>query len=231
MAISVLIGAAVALTRMNAEIDVRAVLPSIRVPTLVVHRAGDRCLLVEEGRYLASRIPGARFVELTGSDHLPFAGDQDAMLREIETFLSTIPAAGASERGLATVVTVRGIDADPERLRPILQNALPRFRGRPSAAGRAALEAVFDGPVRAVQCAAAVVGAARSLEIAARAGVHVGECDPTAAGGPVVEISARLAELASPGEVLVSRTIVDLAPGSGLEFRPSPADAFAFVVS
>ncbi|MGH8639737.1 MAG: alpha/beta fold hydrolase, partial [Burkholderiales bacterium] len=99
-------GAAVALTRMNAEIDIRDVLPSIRVPTLVLHRHGDRCLKVEEGRYLASRIPGATFVELSGEDHLPFVGNQDEILTEIEQFLSRTHVRSAPERVLATVLTV-----------------------------------------------------------------------------------------------------------------------------
>ena len=100
-------GAAVALTRMNSDIDIRDVLPSIRVPTLVLHRSGDRCLRVEEGRYLASRIPGATFIELPGEDHLPFAGDQEAILREVEGFLNRTHARPSSELVLASVLTVR----------------------------------------------------------------------------------------------------------------------------
>ncbi|HEX6973135.1 MAG TPA: alpha/beta fold hydrolase [Vicinamibacterales bacterium] len=223
-------GAAVALTRMNADIDVRAVLPAIRVPALVLHRTGDRCLLVDEGRYLASRIPGARFVELPGHDHLPFAGDQDAMLGEIERFLATVPAAGLSRRVLATIVSVR-VTGNAGALQPIFISELARFRGRPGTSEGDALLGVFDGPVRAVQCAATIVAVARGRHLDARAGIHVGECDPDAPVGPVADASTRLAKLARPGEVLVSRTIVDLSPGSGLEFTPSAVDAFAFVVS
>jgi hypothetical protein len=224
-------GAAVALTRMNADIDIRPILPTIRVPTLVLHRTGDRCLRVDEGRYLASRIPGARFVELPGVDHLPFAGDQESMLHEIERFLSIVPAGVPSRRVLATVVSVRCAAHDREVLRPVVHAELARFRGRPSADESDALHGVFDGPVRAVRCAVAVLSVARTLQIDASAGVHVGECDPTVAGEPVVDTSTRLARLGTSGQVLVSRTVVDLAPGSGLEFQPSSGDAFALELS
>ena len=108
-------GAAVALTRMNAAIDVRGVLPSIRVPTLVLHRTGDRCLKVEEGRYLAAQIPGATFVEQPGDDHLPFVGDQDAMLAEIERFLANLHIPSGPDRVLASVLVV-SIDASGDAL-------------------------------------------------------------------------------------------------------------------
>jgi pimeloyl-ACP methyl ester carboxylesterase len=213
-------GAAVALTRMNADIDIRALLPSIRVPTLVLHRTGDRCLNVEEGRYLASRIPGATFVELEGSDHLPFLGDQDAILREIEHFVTRTHVRSAADWVLASVLTVR-VDApgaDASQLQPVFEREVVKGRGRAIAVSHGRLVALFDGPGRAVQCGRAVVAAAAQARIPARAGVHVGECDPDALEGPILALSARLAEAAGPYEVCVSRTVVDLVPGSGLDF-------------
>jgi pimeloyl-ACP methyl ester carboxylesterase len=216
-------GAAVALTRMNAEIDVRGVLPSIRVPTLVLHRTGDRCLKVEEGRYLASRIPGARFVELAGDDHLPFVGDQDAMLREIDQFLALTHARPSSQRMLGTVLTVnwdrRVGHPTAARLRAAVERETEWARGQPLIFDDDRLVATFDGPGRAVRCGAAIVNAASQSGIPARAGVHIGERHLWAERDPIVETSARLAEAAPPGSVYVSRTVVDLVPGSGLRFE------------
>ena len=223
-------GAAVALTRMNAEIDIRALLPSIQVPTLVLHRTGDQCLKVEEGRYLASHIRGATFVELEGADHLPFLGDQEPLFGAIETFLARARARVTADLALASVVTVRfpagtlarGVQAGFDR-------EVAAWRGR-TMAGRApgsrdeatalppALVAVFDGPRRAVRCALSVVRGA-AADARGSAGVHVGECDLTRVAGPIFDASAAMAAVARPGEVLVSRTIVDLLPGSGFEFE------------
>ena len=148
-------GAAVALTRMNADIDVRDLLPSIRVPTLVIHRTGDQTLKVEEGRYLASRIPGARFVELPGADHLPFVGDQDAILTAVENFLAHPHDRDTQPAAVATALTVRSDapPADRDLLLRIFDRELHYFRGRPIASPEHYV-AVFDGPSRAVQCAA-----------------------------------------------------------------------------
>jgi pimeloyl-ACP methyl ester carboxylesterase len=209
-------GAAVALTRMNAEIDVRSVLPSIRVPTLVIHRTGDHCLRVEEGRYLASRISGAQFVELPGDDHLPFVGDQDAILQAVEQFLARPPAQAFDNRLLASVLTVIADEMVPiecERDVATLRGSLVARSGR-------ALVATFDGPGRAVGCASLLITALSDMSIHARAGVHVGECDPAIAVGPVFETSRTLADTAVPGGVHASRTVVDLVPGSGLLFEP-----------
>lgn len=207
-------GAAVALTRMNAEIDVRAVLPSVRVPTLVLHRSGDRCLNVEEGRYLASHIPGAEFVALPGDDHLPFAGDQDAILGEIERFLALSRERRTRARQLGTVLAISVPGRVDERFRVIYTREIESYRGVPLASD--GLVAMFDGPARAVQCAAAIK-LASGLPV--RAGVHIGELDPAATDGEIVSISRQLSQAAAPGEVLVSRTIVDLVPGSGLHFN------------
>ena len=208
-------GAAVALTEMNAEIDVRDVLPSVRVPALVLHRSGDRCLFVEEGRYLAARIEGAEFVELPGADHLPFVGDQEAILSEIATFLARRRIRMPSERVLATVLTVMAPPEEHEHLRQIYDREVAWYRGSGLPAG-GGFSAFFDGPARAVQCACAVAVASgvRGMQ----AGVHIGEVDPAAEDGPVLQISRQLASAAAPGEVLVSRTVVDLVPGSGLRF-------------
>jgi len=206
-------GAAVALTRMNADIDVRAVLPSIRVPTLVLHRTGDRCLHVEEGRYLASLIPGAEFVALPGDDHLPFAGDQESVLAEIERFLALSRVRRTPAHLLATVLTVSSSARIDNRFREIYAREIEWYRGvRLAGEG---FTAMFDGPARAVQCASAV---ALASGLPLRAGVHIGEIDPAATDGEVMRITRQLAAAAAPGEVLVSRTIVDLVPGSGLHF-------------
>jgi len=215
-------GAAVALTRMNAEIDIREVLPSIRVPTLVLHRTGDRCLRIDEGRYLASRIPGATFVELAGDDHLPFLGDQDAILGEIDRFLARSHARATTDGVLATVLTIRAAAAIEDRahLRRVFDREVNWFRGRALDPGPddTRLTASFDGPGRAVQCGRAIAAVAARSGIGIQAGVHIGECDPTRSVGPIFAISEALAAAARPGEVLVSRTVVDLVPGSGIEF-------------
>jgi len=213
-------GAAVALTRMNAEIDIRNLLPSIRVPTLVLHRTGDQCLKVEEGRYLASRIPGATFVELEGADHLPFVGDQEAILREIEQFLARTHDRASTDWVLATVLTVtaEASDADAQHLRGVFDREVAFARGRPLAAQGDRLIALFDGPGRAVQCGASIATIAGRSRIPAKAGIHIGECDAVTPRGPIFDISADLARAAQPNEALVSRTVVDLVPGSGLQF-------------
>jgi pimeloyl-ACP methyl ester carboxylesterase/DNA-binding winged helix-turn-helix (wHTH) protein len=213
-------GAAVALTRMNAEIDIRDVLPTIRVPTLVLHRVGDRCLKIEEGRYLASRIIGATLVELDGADHLPFLGDQDAMFAAIEKFLATTRTELPKDLALATVMTMLmpGDGASRAEFTRHFEQLVGSARGRLTSPQSPHGIAVFDGPGRAVRCAATVLAAAGRSGIAVRAGVHVGECDLARGMGAIFDLSAAIAYVAEPGEVLVSRTIVDLVPGSGLEF-------------
>jgi pimeloyl-ACP methyl ester carboxylesterase len=216
-------GAAVALTRMNAEIDVRDVLPSVRVPTLVLHRSGDRCLKVEEGRYLAARIPGATFVELPGDDHLPFVGDQEAMLREIDGFLSRTRARPSADRVLASVLTVLWESNAGERVapasRPLVEREIASARGHLLTLSDERLVASFDGPGRAVRCGARLVDAAVRSGTAARAGAHIGERVVRVDDDHVVAVSRQIAETAMPGELRVSRTIADLLPGSGLHFE------------
>jgi DNA-binding winged helix-turn-helix (wHTH) protein/pimeloyl-ACP methyl ester carboxylesterase len=232
-------GAALALTRMNADIDVRHVLPTIRVPTLVLHRVGDKCLTVDEARYLASRIPGARLVELPGADHLPFAGDQDGMLDEVETFLSGFRHDAAPERDLvlATVLHVRcddslgtrdaagGHSPSHGRLIAFCIRELERYRGRLVHQGDGVLLATFDGPARAVRCGSLIAEAARRLDVPFRVGVHTGECEVSASGegapvrGPGVDVARAVADAARACEVVVSRTVRDLVAGAGLSFH------------
>jgi pimeloyl-ACP methyl ester carboxylesterase len=212
-------GAALALTQMNADIDVRQVLPAIRVPTLIVHRTEDRLLTIDEGRYVASRIPGATLVELPGEDHLPFVGDQDAMLDAIEYFLSHDHDTVDADRVLATVVTAdlaesRGLDA-------LLRADVEHHRGRLLAMSGARVQAAFDGPARAIRCAGALVATGRRAGSHLRAGLHTGECEVagTTMRGRAVDLSLALSSVAGHGEVLVSRTVVDLVAGSGLSFE------------
>ena len=213
-------GAAVALTRMNAQIDVRDVLPAVPVPTLLIHRTGDRCLPVEGSRYMASRIPGAALVELPGDDHLPFVGDQDEILEAIDRFLSAARARADHERVLATVLTVTAEcrPADRDHLQRVFAREVAGHRGRVVPAGADRLVAMFDGPGRAVRCGRAVATVAARSAIDVRAGIHIGECHPADPAGPLFDVSAAIAARARPGEVLVSRTVVDLVPGSGLQF-------------
>jgi pimeloyl-ACP methyl ester carboxylesterase/DNA-binding winged helix-turn-helix (wHTH) protein/class 3 adenylate cyclase len=220
--------AAIALTRMNAEIDVTPILPTIRVPTLVLHRTGDRCLLVEEGRYVAGLIPAARFVELPGDDHLPFVGDQEALLDAIETFLSRTRVPAGRDRVLVTVLCARIEEthaadrtaAPLERLRALAVDQARRFGGGGVHAADGRLTATFDGPARAIRCACAIRDEARRARLAASFALHTGETELVAGipRGVVVELGSRLAELAAPGDVLVTRTVVDLVAGSGLRF-------------
>ena len=213
-------GAAVALTRMNAEIDVRDVLPSIQAPTMVIHRTGDRALAVEGGRYLATHIPGATMVELPGDDHLPFVGAQDEILDPIERFLTTSRTRARGERMLATALTVLpAAGSHVEDLRPLFVAEVVAHRGRLLSAAPDSLVAIFDGPGRAVRSGRGIASAAARASLGVRTGIHIGECDPSSAAGPLFSASADLATAAAPGEVIVSRTVVDLVHGSGLRFR------------
>jgi len=218
-------GAAAALTRMNAEVDIRHVLPTVRVPTLVIHRRGDRCLRVEEGRLLAEKIPGARLVELPGEDHLPFVGDQDAILDAVERFVEELRETPRQyTRVLATCLFVR-TDGDAESLAKLDEEATREvawFHGRKFGHLADALVATFDGPARAIRCACAIRDAALRAGVRLAAALHTGECesDGESVSGTAVEIGALLTEAAAAGEVLVSNTVRDLVAGSGLDFVP-----------
>jgi pimeloyl-ACP methyl ester carboxylesterase/DNA-binding winged helix-turn-helix (wHTH) protein len=214
-------GAAAALTRMNAEIDIRNVLPTIRVPALVIHRTGDRCLRVEEGRYMAERIPGARFLELPGDDHLPFAGDQDAIVDAVRRFVSGLGGDTDRTRVLATLLFAR-TDRFSDELDRDASREIRWFHGEKIGRIDEALVATFDGPARAIRCARALLDAAEARGVRLAAGLHTGECELTRQGiaGVSVEIGALLAEAAAAGEIVVSNTVRDLVAGSGLEFEP-----------
>lgn len=228
-------GAVVALTKMNAEVDVRHVLPSIRVPVLVIHRAGDRCLKVEEGRYVASLIPGAKYVELPGDDHLPFVGDKDAIVDEIEEFLTGARHTLVPERVLATLLFVRfdgrktHSDDLLRRFHVHIKKEISWFRGREIDGANEGPLATFDGPARAIRCACAITEYATRLGIEVRAGLHTGECDlleEDRVGGVTVEIGRRVRDHAAVREVWVSHTVKDLIAGSGISFEDRGSHSF-----
>lgn len=203
-------GAALALTQMNAEIDVRNVLPLIGVPTLVIHRASDACLPVEGGRYVASRIPDAKYVELAGADHLPFVGDQDAILDEVEEFLTGVRPEVRIDRVLTTILFVD------------CQQEITRFKGREIKMTATHLLATFDGPVREIRCACALVDALMQSGLQVRAGLHTGECEVREEKivGVALHLSEAIAMCAAFGQVLISHTVKDLVAGSGIAFEP-----------
>jgi pimeloyl-ACP methyl ester carboxylesterase len=209
-------GAAVAITRMNSEIDVRNVLPLIRVPALVIHRTGDQVLTVEEGRFVASLIPGARMVELPGEDHLPFVGTQDDILNEISDFVAEVKDHDGDTRVLATVMLIAAGEVTSA-----LRLEIGRMRGELFEC-RGNLAALFDGPARAIRCATAIVEMARPGSPAAAAGLHTGECERLGKfqfRGFALEVAASVLSKAGPGEVLVSGTVRDLVAGSGIQLE------------
>jgi class 3 adenylate cyclase len=231
--------AAAALMRMSTETDARPILSSIRVPTLILHRVGDRSCSVRNGRYAAEQIPDATYVELPGNDHVPWVGDSATIVRHIEQFLTALWERGAweepePERVLSTVLftdivgsteklAAVGDHAWSELVRDhhaIVRRNLARFRGRELDTAGDGFFASFDGPARAIRCAREIVDAVRDLGIDVRAGLHTGECELVdgKVGGIAVHIGARVAAEAGPGEVLVSRTVKDLVAGSKLEF-------------
>jgi class 3 adenylate cyclase len=228
-------GAAVALNRMNTDMDTRAVLPSIAAPTLVLCTTGDQHVNVEEARWIAGQIPNARFVELPGSDHLPWVGDTDPLLDEVEAFLTGVRRGPDRNRWLATVLftdivgsTATASALGDRRWQELIEQhhravrlALDRFGGREIDTAGDGFFATFDGPARAVRCARAIVDAVRELGLDVRAGLHTGEVELVdgKVGGIAVHIGARVASQAGPGEVLVSSTVKDLVVGSGLRFR------------
>ncbi len=220
--------------RMNTQIDVRRILSSVRVPTLLLHPTGDRVVPVEASRYMAEHIPGAKLVELPGIDHLPFADNAEHVLREIRSFLGELPTEAEPDRVLATVVfadivgsTERAVALGDRRWRELLggfhaavRREVGRFRGREIDSAGDGVLAAFDGPARAVRAACAVGEAVRPLGVTVRAGVHTGECEVLGSklAGIAVHIGARVASVAGPDEVLVSSTVRDLVAGSGLAF-------------
>jgi pimeloyl-ACP methyl ester carboxylesterase/DNA-binding winged helix-turn-helix (wHTH) protein len=226
-------GAALALTKMNAEIDVRPVLSSIRVPTLVIHRDGDICLKVEEGRYVASRIPNCKYIELGGIDHLPFVGDQDKIVREIELFSSGLQSSCRYDRVLTTVMSVL-LGEVPDHAefvgatRDFIRRQLEAFKGREVECDGELL-ATFDGPARAIRCAQTIVRLARGAGILIKTGLHTGECDVIDGhySGFAVDLARKIASQAGGDNILVSRTVKDLVAGSGLIFGEFGLRSFA----
>jgi pimeloyl-ACP methyl ester carboxylesterase len=230
-------GAYAAYQRMNMENDVRGVLSAIHTPTLVAHRAGDMVVDIGAGRHLAERIPGARFLELPGDDHSPFTGSTQELISSTQEFLEG--AARQAEwtepdRVLATVLftdivgsTAKAAELGDARWRELLQEhnsmvrrQLARYRGEEVDTAGDGFFASFDGPARAIRCAAAIQEDIGQLGLELRAGLHTGECEliDGKVGGIAVYIGARIAALAGPDEVVVSSTVKDLVAGSGLDF-------------
>jgi class 3 adenylate cyclase/dienelactone hydrolase len=227
--------AVMALVRMNHEIDVRDILPTVRVPTLVLHRTGDRRVSVDGGRELGARIPGAKYVELPGDEHSPYLGEADRIVDEIEEFLTgSRSGAGDMDRVLATVLFTDIVDSTKraaelgdrhwrallDRHDEVVRQQLNRFRGREVKNLGDGFLATFDGPARAVRCASAIAETMQPLGIAVRSGLHTGEIELKRddIGGIAVNTAARVVTIAGPGETLVSSTVRDLVAGSGLRF-------------
>jgi len=228
-------GAAMSLVRMNAQIDVRHVLPAIRVPTLIMCRSGDRAIDAGNSRYMAGRILSAKLVEFPGEDHLPWTEDQDRVLGEIEEFVTGVRHEPEHDRVLATVIFLDLAGSTEhaatlgdrkwrdllERYLAIVRAELAHWRGKEMDTAGDGLYATFDGPARAVRCAQSIRKSALGLGLELRAGLHTGEVESIngKAGGIAVHIGARVAALAAPGEVLVSNTVKDLVVGSGIGFE------------
>ena len=226
-------GSAVAVERMEYETDVRPILPTIHVPTLILHRVEDA---PEANRYMAEHIPGAKYVAFPGGEHIPYLGDQDSVLNEIERFVKGVREEEAPlDRVLATVLftdivgsTEKAAKLGDSAWRELLEQhhatvrrLLARYRGTEVDTAGDGFFATFDGPARAIRCAQAILEAVARLGLEVRAGLHTGECETIAGkvGGIAVNIGARVGSIARPSEVLVSRTVKDLVAGSGLLFE------------
>jgi pimeloyl-ACP methyl ester carboxylesterase len=217
------------------DLDIRDVLPSIRVPTLILHRADETWVRVDHSRYLAEHIPGAKYVELEGGDHWPWMGDSVAVIDEIEEFVTGTRPVREPDRVLATVLftdivdsTRRAADLGDRRWREVLERhnlvvrqRLERFRGREVKTIGDGFLATFDGPARGIRCALEIVDELGILGVDLRAGLHTGECEAMNGdlGGVAVHIGARVAAKAQPREVLVSGTVKDLVAGSEIQFQ------------
>ena len=236
-------GDAVDLLRMNTLIDIRDILPAIRVPALIIHARGDRVAPIEAGRYFADHIPGAKYLELESDDHWPYFVDADAVIGEIQEFLTGVRTAPVPETMLATVLCTNVTQAGAhavwmgdrrwhelvDRHLTVVRRALDRYSGREIEAGERGVTAVFDGTARAIRCALDVRDELLSLGLRIRAGVHAGECE-IGGGRPrgvALHVASGVMEAAQPGEVLVSGTVKDLVVGSGLEFADRGVRAFA----
>jgi len=227
-------GAAQSFMRMAFDIDVRSIVSTIAVPTLILHRIDDPVCHVENARFLARHIPAARYVELPGNDHAPWADGED-ILAEIREFLTGAREPAEPDRVLATVLftdivgsTERAASLGDQQWRSLLdlhdhavRDQLRLFRGREIVTTGDGFVASFDGPARAIRCARAIREATRQLAIELRFGLHTGECEVRGKdlAGLAVHIAARVGALAGPGEILVSSTVKDLVAGSGIEFN------------
>lgn len=228
-------GSAAMLLRMNTFVDVRAVLPAVRVPTLILHAIGDRDVRPEDARYLAEHISGARYVELPSGDHVWWVSHSDEIVGELQEFFTGARDAPEADRFLATVLFTDIVDGTAraaelgdaawrsliERHHAAVREELERYRGVEQDTAGDGFYATFDGPARAVRCALAVRERLRGLRVEIRAGLHTGECQLIAGktGGLGAIIGARVREAARAGEVLVSSTVRDLVTGSGLQFE------------
>jgi pimeloyl-ACP methyl ester carboxylesterase len=227
--------AAAELTRMSYEIDIRHLLPAVRVPTLVLHTTGDQAIDIGASRYIAAHVPGAKLVELAGVDHVPWGDGADRIVDEIEEFLTGVRHGPDPDRVLATVLftdivgsTERAAALGDRRWRDLLEQhgavvrrELGRFRGREIDTTGDGFLATFDGPARGIRCARAVSEGVHALGLEVRAGLHTGEIEllDDKVAGLAVHIGARVAAAAGPGELLVSSTVKDLVAGSGLRFQ------------
>jgi class 3 adenylate cyclase len=216
-------------------LDIRPVLPAIKVPTLILHRRGDRLVDVANGRYLASHVPGAKYVELPGDDHIYFTGDADALLDEVEEFVTGSRGTHDPDRVLATVMFTDIVSSTEHAARlgdrrwhdliadhdQLVSNQVSVYRGRTIRTTGDGVFASFDGPARAIRCALSLIDVARSLDVHIRAGLHTGECELAGndLAGVTVHIGARIADLAAPSQVLVSGTVRDLVVGSNIAFQ------------
>jgi class 3 adenylate cyclase len=226
---------ALALARMNSEVDIRSILPTIRVPTLILHRTQDRDMQVGGSRWMATQIPDAKYVELDGVDHLPFVGNADAVLDEIEEFLTGVRQTQIPDRVLGTMLftdivgsTERAAELGNQRWADLVQThfkylrrELERFRGKEIHTTGDGILATFDGPARAVRCGCAMRDVVRPLGIEIRVGLHTGEYELIGReiAGVAIHIAARVMSNGSGGQVWVSSTVKDLIAGSGIDFQ------------
>jgi class 3 adenylate cyclase len=227
--------AVVALMRMNSEIDVRPILPSIRVPTFIIHRQGDVRVNVEAGRFMARQIPNAKYLELPGSDHMLWTGETERILDEVEEFLTGSRSAIESDRVLATVLFTDIVNSTKraetigdrawhdvlDRHNALVRREISRHRGHEVRTMGDGFLATFDGPARSIRCALAINEGVEALGLQVRAGLHTGEVEMADddLSGIAVHIASRVATMAKPGQVLVSNTVRDLVAGSNIRFH------------
>lgn len=228
-------GAAAALLKMNTQLDIRNILPAIRVPSLVLHRVGDRDAKIEEGRFIAENIPGSQFKELSGEDHFPWVGNTEEITEEVRDFLRVDRPSPPPQRVLATILftdivgsTDKARAIGDQNWRDLLdqhdrisREAIKTFNGRLVKLTGDGCLATFDGPGRAIECAKSILDKSGHLGIELRAGLHTGECEIRGEeiAGVAVHLSARISDAAAPNEILVSRTVRDLVAGSHHTFE------------